>query len=208
MPPGGAAARGRQKAALAAVIHARATDPTLEAAIKEARRVDGLGAFEKAVVRDAARNFQLAVGVPADLEKRIAEHQVTSVQQWVAARKEDDYEAFAPALEKMLVLAREKALAMREGEEAYDTMIDMFERGMSAKRLSEIFEQIAKPLKGILDRVLEMKDKCKRKVHPALVGGEEWDVSRQAALSKQISEVLGFDLQKGRLGKSYILSHV
>lgn len=201
MPPGAADARGRQKAALAAVVHAKATAPELEAAIAAARDAPGLGPFEAAAVRDAARNFRLASGVPPDLERAIAQHEVKSVQAWVAARKADDFDTYAPLLQEMLDLAKKKAQAMRPAESPYDTMIDVFERGMSADRLSEIFGQIASPLKQILERVLKEKEASGKKVHPALLGGDDWDVKRQAELSKEICQVLGFDMERGRIGE-------
>lgn len=201
MPSGAAASRGAQKAALAAVLHDKATSAELAAAIQGAKEVSDLGPFERATVRDAERDYKLAVGVPAELERKIAANEVASVQAWVSAREKDDYSAFEDNLRQTLALTKEKAQAMRPGELLYDTLIDQFERGMSAQRLSEIFDSISKPLKTILDRVLEMKEKKGRDVHPALRGGEDWDVTRQAELSKDICQILGFDMDKGRIGK-------
>lgn len=199
MPTGAAASRGAQKAALAAVIHAKSTSAELGDAIAAAKHVSDLGVYEAANVRDADRNYQKAVRVPAELERAIAEHEVACVQAWVAARKADDFAAFAPSLDKMLGLVKEKAAAIGDGQ-SYDTMIDVFERGMTAERLTEIFGGITAPLKQLLERVLEMKDQCKRQVHPALTGGEEWDVAKQAELSRDICKVLGFDMHHGRIG--------
>lgn len=201
MPTGAAASRGAQKAALAAVIHAKSTSAELGDAIAAAKKVSDLGVYEAANVRDADRSYQKAVRVPAELERNIAQHEVACVQAWVAARKTDDFAAFAPSLEKMLALVKEKAAAVGDGE-LYDTMIDVFERGMTAERLTQIFGGIAAPLKQLLEKVLEMKDQCAREVHPALRGGEEWDVAKQAELSRDICKVLGFDLHHGRIDVS------
>lgn len=200
MPPGSASSRGQQKAALASVIHARSTSQELEQAIDAARKLQGLGEYEAANVRDAERNFQMAVGVPPELERKIAAHEVACVQTWVEARKRNDYPSFESSLREMLSLMKEKAAAMRQGS-VYDTMIDIFERGMTAERLSQIFRQIEKPLGDLLEKVLKAKKECKREVHPALKGGDEWDVAKQAELSSEICKILGFDTNKGRIGK-------
>lgn len=203
MPAGAAASRGKQKAALAGIVHEKATSEALKGAIEDAKQsVTGMNEFEKAVVRDADRNYQLAVGVPAELEKEIAEQEVASVQAWVKARSNDDFASFAPVLKKTLELSKRKALAMRPEEDAYDTLIDCFERGLSADRLTEIFTSISEPLKELLEKTLAAKENCERKVHPALLGGEEWTVEKQSALCKEICKVLGFDFNKGRIGKS------
>lgn len=200
MPPGSASSRGQQKAALASVIHARSTSQELEHAISAAKKLQGLGEYEVANVRDAERNFRRAVGVPPELERKIAVHEVACVQMWVEARKQDDYPSFESSLREMVSLTKEKAAAMSEGD-VYDTMVDTFERGMTAERLSQIFRQIEKPLGELLEEVLRAKKECKRDIHPALKGGDKWDVAQQAELSSEICKILGFNTDKGRIGK-------
>lgn len=200
MPSGSASSRGQQKATLAAIIHAKSTAPELKQAINGAKALQGLGEYEAANVRDAERNFRRSVGVPPELERRMAVHEVACVQAWIEARKRDDYPSFESSLREMVALTREKAAAMDEGD-VYDIMIDTFERGMTSSRLTDIFAQIEKPLGGILEKVLAAKEKCKREIHPALKGGDDWDVAKQAELSSEICKILGFNTDKGRIGK-------
>lgn len=202
MPSGSSAARAGQKAALAAVIHAKQTSPDLRDAIAATRNQQNLGPYEAASLRDADRAYRDAKGVPPQLERDIAALQASSMKAWVAARSASDFAAFQPSLEEMLRLQREKALAMRPGEDPYDTLIDTYERGMTAARIEQIFDDISEPLKAILDRVLEAKASSGRQVHPALLGGPDWDIKRQTALSQEIGERLGFDVEKGRLDVS------
>lgn len=202
MPKGSGPSRGKQKAAIASVVHEKATSDALKTAIAEAKKeMDSLNEFERAIVRDAERNYNLKVGVPTYLEREIAKHETYSVQAWVEARENNDFASFAPSLKKMLELIRKKALAMKPDANVYDTFIDMFERGMTADRLSEIFDEIKGPLKTLLEKTLAAKGKCKKQVHPALKGGKGWDVESQAELCKELCDVLGFDFDKGRIGK-------
>lgn len=202
MPTGAASSRGRQKAALAAVLHDKSTSDTLANAIAEAKKdTEQLGPFEKATIRDAEREYKLAVGVPKDLEKQIALQEVASVQAWIEARKNNDLSSYLPVLEKTLDLMKQKGKAMNPNMEPYDGLIDQFERGMSADRLSEIFDEISAPLKELLENTLKAKEKCTRSVHPALTGGEEWTIEKQTELCKDICDALGFNFEKGRIGK-------
>ena len=58
LPPGAAEARGRQKAALAEVLHEQRTNPALGELIAAAQEVArDLGPFEAANVWDAKRNY-------------------------------------------------------------------------------------------------------------------------------------------------------
>lgn len=201
MPSGSASSRGKQKAALTAVVHDKSTSSELHSAIEAAKSESHLlNEYQQAVVRDAERNYERAVGVPPELERQIAKHEVECVQAWVTSRNNNDFASFAPSLKQMLELSTRKAQHMRPGQDTYDTMIDMFERGMTAKRLGEIFDSIAKPLKDILTRTLEAKANCTRKVHPALTGGEDWGISKQETLCSDVSKAMGFDFDKGRIG--------
>lgn len=202
MPAGSAELRGSQKAALTSVIHARKTSDELNKAITAAESdLEKLDAYQKATVRDAARSFQREVLVSADLEREIATHEVVAMQKWSSARSNDDFGSFAPALEKSLDLARRKAKAQLPNVDPYDAMVDTFERGMTADRLHEIFESIKGPLKNILTRTLEAKKACKREVHAALQPSDEWDVGKQRDLCNDLCKALGFDFDKGRIGK-------
>lgn len=200
MPDGSAASRGKQKAALAAVLHDKKTSAELRDAIAAAKGdVSSLDEFQKAVVRDADRDYRHKVGVPKELEKEIAEHETASVQAWAKARKEDDFKSFAPYLVKSVELMKKYAKATRPDKEAYDGAIDIFERGMSSARLTEIFNEIAAPLKNLAEKILAAKGNLPE-IHPALRGGEEWTTERQSALSREIAKVMGFDYNHGRIG--------
>lgn len=203
MPDGAASARGNQKAILTSTIHSKATSKELKSAIESAKKDEAtLDEYQRAVIRDVDREYQRAVRVPATLEKEIAKHESECVQTWVTARKTDDFKSFAPSLEKMIQLCKAKALAIEPEKDVFDTRIDMFERGMSSERLKSIFDYIEIPLKKILDRTLEAKANCTRKVHPALLGGEDWDIDAQKELSNDICKMLGFDLNTGRVDVS------
>ena len=205
MPSAAAGSRGKQKAALTGILHEKSTSHELRDAIEEAKKhFSSLDDFEKATVRDAERNYKLAVGVPADLAKEIAAFEVETVQAWAQARSSNDFPSFAPKLTKMLQLVKQKASAMRPGEDPYDTLLDYYERGMSAERVSQIFSQIEEPLKDLVDKTLAAKEKCTRKVHPALSGGEDWNIDKQVEFCNEICKVLGFDFNRGRIGTSHV----
>lgn len=203
MPTGAAESRGRQKAVLAALLHDKVTSVEFLTAIMAAREHEqSLDEYQRAVVRDAHREYRKNVGVPADLERQIAQHEVLSSQAWGTARRDDDFAAFAPSFKQMLHLAREKAVAIDPSAGAYDTMIDTFERGLSAARLQQIFSGIAEPLRNILHRTLEAKRTCDREVHASLRGGSDWNIADQEALCTEICTALGFDFRKGRIDES------
>lgn len=203
LPPGASSARGRQKAVLASVIHERSTSAALDAAIA-ACEADMAGLpddFARANVRDARRSFRHTAGLSKALVMEREEAESKGYSAWTKAREKNDFASFAPVLEDGLRVFKKCAEATRPGMEPYDAAIDMFERGMTAKRLEEIFDGLQGPLKTLRDQVVEAK-KSAEGVKEVLKGGEQWDVDAQARLCKKIAEKMSFDFDHGRLDVS------
>lgn len=208
MPAGSASARGAQKAALAACVHDKQTEPALGAALDAAEAAlaaagdggDGapLNAYERAVLRDSRRSYDLTRRTSRELAGRMAALQAEAHAAWVAARKANDWAAFAPMLERLVATAKEAAVTSRPAlaDRPYDACLDTFERGMTAARVAEVFDALKPRVKALLD---EVAAGTPPDVPAYLDGGPEWEVGRQAALSKAVATAMGFDFDKGRL---------
>lgn len=199
MQPGSAEARGRQKAALAGVVHEKAVSDELDAAIAACETesvLASLGDYQRAVVRDARRDYFHTARVSKELTSRIAQVESSSVAAWAEARKNNTFDTFAPHLEESVKLARLYATTTRPDMDPYDAGIDLYERGMTAARIEEIFDSVTIPLKALLTKVAKAMETAPP-VKEALLGGEAWDVKAQAALCKEVAELMGFDFGKG-----------
>lgn len=204
LPPGAADARARQKAALAGVAHEKASSPALGDAIAACEAgLEGIeDNFARANVRDARRSFDQTARVSKALamEKEAAESE--GYAAWAAARAANDWAGFAPTLVKGLDVFKRYAAATRPEMKSYDAAIDMFERGMTADRLSTVFDELAPPLKNLLDRVSAARATAPP-VKKMLKGGDHWDIEAQARLCKKLAERLNFDFEKGRIDVSH-----
>ncbi len=81
MPPGGAAARGRQSALVGQLAHERQTDPALGRLLDDLRAYgEGLpyDSDDAALIRVARRNFDQAVLIPPALLGEFYEHSALS----------------------------------------------------------------------------------------------------------------------------------
>ncbi|CAM9329111.1 unnamed protein product [Ectocarpus sp. 4 AP-2014] len=215
MPAGGAASRANQKTALAAVIHEKKVDTGLGDLLRQLQEeqkgeaASELSVHEAAVVRDAVRDYNHETRKSAELAAREADIEARAYAAWVAARKDGDWEAFAPSMEEMVGVKRDVAEATRsELGGAYEGCLDQFERGMSTERLREVFGELKAGLvpllKAIQEKVAEEdKSGAAAERHPApLHSGEQWGKDEQAALCRDMAEKLGFDMSKGRLDVS------
>ncbi|CAM9896079.1 unnamed protein product [Ectocarpus sp. 6 AP-2014] len=215
MPAGGAASRANQKTALAAVIHEKKVDAGLGDLLRqlqeeqEGEAASELSVHEVAVVRDAVRDYNHETRKSAELAAREADVEARAYAAWVAARKDGDWEAFAPSMEEMVSVKRDVAEATRsELGGAYEGCLDQFERGMSTERLREVFGELKAGLVPLLRAIQEKvaeedKSGAAAERHPApLHSGEQWGKDEQAALCRDMAEKLGFDMSKGRLDVS------
>jgi carboxypeptidase Taq len=204
MPPGGAAARGRQSALLARLAHERLTDPAV------GRLIDDLTPYaeslpydsdDAALIRVARRNFEKAVRVPAALLGEIQEHGAHSYQTWTKARPANDFDAVRPNLEKTLDLSRQLAecFPYREGGRGHiaDPLIDYADEGMKAESVAVLFADLRAQLVPLLRDVLSREaadDSCLKQHFP-----EE----QQRAFGEKVAADLGYDFTRGRQDKTH-----
>lgn len=194
MPAGAAKQRAALMGALESQIHARRSDPRVGEWLEE---VDLPGkpdsAERRAQVRHVRRAHDRAVKVPGRLSAEIA--RVTSEAQgiWAAARKADDFGAFAPAFAEVIRLKREEAAALSDGSSSlYEVLLQDYEPGMTLERLDGIFGSLRPRLVALRDRILGSSVKP-----PEL--GFEFPEEIQAALARKLAEAFGYDFSRGRL---------
>ena len=110
LAPGSATARNDQKAALSGIIYEKQTSPDLAKLITELK-TSALSElptnYERAVVRDAARDYDLTVRKSKDMAIREAELEGRGYQVWASARGENSFQQFAPVLKEIVALKRE-----------------------------------------------------------------------------------------------------
>ena len=199
MPAGGAAIRAEQLATLTRLRHELLAGDRLGRLIEAAE--SGLGSqprdsFEASLVRVAAREWEKARRVPADLRAETA--RVTSIAEhaWERAREESDFVAFLPHLERVLELQR-RYIECFEADHPYDPLLDDFEPGM---RTAELRPLLAAVRVGALELVaeigasrIELEDSC-------LFG--EFELPDQAALARAVAGSLPLESNAWRLDQT------
>ncbi len=97
------------------------------------------------------RDFDRAKKLPLSFVKKIT--RVTSKAQtaWVAARDENSFKAFAPHLEKIVKLCKERAAYYgTTSGNLYDALLDEYEPGMTVEKLTPIFANLKEVLPPLI----------------------------------------------------------
>ncbi|SDE09341.1 carboxypeptidase M32 [Limimaricola pyoseonensis] len=191
MPRGAAEQRGEESAAMEGVLHARRTDPRIGEWLETA---EAEGDVAAANLREIRRSFERSRKVPAKLAAEIA--RVTSVAQgvWAEARADEDVSAFLPTLERVVALRREEGEALAQGRDVYDALLDNYEPGATAAELDAMFG-------ALRPRLVALREAILAKPQPKGLSGS-FDEAAQLALSRELAEVFGYDLKRGRIDKA------
>ena len=172
MPPGGAAARGRQVATLSRLAHERFTEADtgrlLDAAARETASLP-FESDEASLVRVTRRNWDQSVRIPSALVAESQEHSAVSYQAWTEARPKNDFEAVRPLLERTLDLSRRVADCFPGYDHIADPLIDFSDYGMKAASVKQLFGELRSRLVPIVRAITSRPvadDACVRQHAP------------------------------------------
>lgn len=195
LPPDSADQRAEQRAVLAEAEHAAASDPhigelltTLEAGV--------LTEDQRAVVRQARRDFERATKLPAEFVREKAVQGSRGYHAWAEARAKNDFAGYAPVLEKNLELAKREAAYLGWTEREYDYAIDKHDPGMDAATIAGLFAELKA---GLVPLVREITHATTGQPRVTLRG---FPVDGQRVFLREVTERIGFDFRRGRIDVS------
>ncbi len=195
LPTAAAAHRAAQLAWLAARAHELATSDAWHHDLETAENSDtGGDPIRSANLREMRRDFDRATRLPVELVARESSASSMAKHAWVDARQHADFSRFAPHLETLLGIAREKAELWGYAGEPYDALLEGYERGTSTAAVAALFDALRPELRDIAARAVEQSATR----NPTLPSGP-YPIAAQQLLNARIAEAIGFDFQAGRI---------
>lgn len=195
LPPAAVEHRAAQLAWISARAHETATSPAWQHALATAEAADcGADPQLTANLRELRREYDRATKLPVELVARESSASSLAKHAWAAARSRADFSAFAPHLETLLAIAREKAGLWGYPSEPYDALLEGYERGTSTAAIAELFDAMRPDLR---DTAAQAVAKSAARA-PALPPGP-YPVAAQQQLNAAIAAAVGFDFQAGRI---------
>jgi carboxypeptidase Taq len=199
MPPKGGEARAKHSALLATLEHDRQADPALGEYLRACRNDPKLSPAQKALVREARRDYDKATKIPFELVRAISETSVKAHAVWVEARKTNSFRSFAPLLSRLVRLRKDeaKALGVPKGGVPYDALLNQYEPGATVRELDPLFARTREMTLAVLRRIA-----ASRRKPDVSILKRRYPIEGQEKLSALLLKFMHYDLKAGRLDRS------
>ncbi len=157
MPPRGIGLRSEQLGVLSQIVHRMSTDSERGKLISAAEKEKGnLEYVDQREIYLTRKWYDESTKVPEKLVAALAKQRAIAVDTWKKAKAAKDWKMFEPELQKTVELSIERAEVLKEVKGTstiYDTLIDDFERGMTADEISRVFKELR-------DGLVPLTQKC------------------------------------------------
>lgn len=200
MPRGSAELRGEQLAALETHCHALVTSPRVSRLLERAQaNAQGLEEWQLANLREMRRARERTIATPQNLVSRLAKATARAEVRWLEAKQKGDFSLFAPALEEVVHLTRDKAALLGNalGLSPYDALIGELSAGLTCKEIDSIITPMVRRLPGLIQEVIDLQA-----ARPPTEIASRISPSKQKHLALEIMKAMGFSFERGRLDES------
>ncbi len=200
MPKGSADVRGEQLAALETEHHALLTAPKITRLLDRAQaNSQGLEDWQLANLREMRRARDHAIAIPVSLISRLARATSRAEVAWADAKRQDKFDLFAPHLEEVLHLVRDKAALLGQalGLPPYFALTDEFSPGVTPADIDAIFKALSRRLPGLIREALALQES-----RPQRPIGGSFALGKQRALVVEVMRAIGFPFDRGRIDES------
>lgn len=203
MPKGAVEFRSKQIELMSSITHRERTSERFKQALSclidlESGQVlsPDLDAEQQASLREWRRDFLHETKLPNDFVKTFAKTTSMATSAWAQAKTNDTFETFAPHLESIISLCRQKADYIGYDEHPYDAFLVAYEPGITTKDLKSYFQTLKPFLKDLLKTVSE-----KQTIDDHFLHGN-FSQEDQLKFDAFILETMGINSQFSRLDQS------
>jgi carboxypeptidase Taq len=164
MPPGGMDLRKEQIAELSHLVHEEKTSLSYKKLLEKLVNLNTgtikkkkLQKNQKVIIREWRKDYIRAKKLPSTFVREFSKLTTEASQIWATAKKKSKFNIFAPYLEKIVEMNREKASIIGYKDHPYDALLQNHESCMTTARCSKIFGGLQKELTLLLKKIKKAK---------------------------------------------------
>lgn len=152
MPERGVYGRSEQLKLINGLISQQLTSKRLYAGVRKLLK-KRLPSRDYTVLKELEKNILKERRLPKDFQEELAKTTAIAQSRWENARKLNDFGIFKPELKKLVEMNQKYAYYIDPKREPYDVLLAENEEGMTSAKLTEIFSELKKELKAILEKI-------------------------------------------------------
>jgi len=197
LPPQGGEHRAEQMTLLSGMIHDRWTDPQLGgwlAELADSPLAADPHSDTATTIHRLKRAHDKKVKLPKALVEELTRVSILGQQAWQVARKNDDFAAFRPWLEKQIELKRQEADALGYAECRYDALLDDYEPDEQTSNVAEVLSRLREQLVPLVEEI----GQSGRRPDVSILR-RKFPARSQQAFAREAATRIGFDFDRGRL---------
>lgn len=197
MPRGGAQLRADQLGLLSGMIHEMITDPRIGELLSTIEGSDLVKDEESepaANVREIRHRYDKQTKLPKDLVEEQTRVTTLAQGEWVTARRNKDFKAFLPWLEKIVDIKLKVAEAYGYKGEPYNALLDDYEPGATTSEVESTFSGLRNEL---VELIAKIKDAPKKP--DVSIIERHYDVELQRIFGESVAAAMGYSFKEGRL---------
>ena len=164
--------------------------------LSQSETLEGLDEKWKFIVTRMKRDMDENKRIPTDFYESFVKEQTESGRAWEDAKEASDFSIFAPHLEKIIQMTKEKAGYTDPDKDVYDALLDDYEEGMDADTIDRLFEELKQELIPLVKKILAAKQP-----DDSIVKGN-YDIDAQKKVQDLLLKYIGFDFEAGAVGES------
>lgn len=142
------------------------------------------------------KDYNMTKNIPTSLYSKFVRLTAESEHAWESAKNNNDFAAFKPYLEEIVVTLKEIAHYRNPNMKPYDVLLDEYEPGVTSDEITEIF-------KGLREGIVPLVEAIKEKpaIDDSLFIGH-FDKRAQEKLAYFILDYMGYNMASGKLSES------
>jgi carboxypeptidase Taq len=200
MPPAAAPVRAEQLGTVTRIAHERFVSDEIGRLLEDLRGYEESlppESEEASLIRVTRRDYEKLRRVPAELRAEMSRAAATGQAVWERARRESDFESFAPCLERNLELRREYVACFEPADEDYDILLDDYEPGMRTAEVRAVFAALKTELVPLIEEVTALNGA----VDDSVLDGP-WPIEGQRRFERLVLDAFGYDASSWRIDET------
>ncbi len=156
-----------------------------------------LSAIDRRLVEEGRKDFDRNRKIPPETYREYVVLTSQAESAWEEAKEKDDFPGFAPYLEKIIDYNRRFIELWGAKRTSYDTLLDMYEPGMTTADLDRLFGELKARLVPLAEEISSRGEKP----DTSFLQGT-FDIGAQKRFSLYTLKQMGYDFEAGRLDES------